>query len=165
MQKNNTFEITRTAVFAALIFIATQFIKVPLPFGYANMGDCLVILSGWMIGGSYGCIAAVVGSILADVLSGYAIYVPATLIIKAIMSFAAYKGVQFARKFSGRKKHMALLISAVMVELVMVMGYFIYDVILYEIGGAMISLMGNILQGLIAVVTSYIFFFQKMIDK
>ena len=45
------------------------------------------------------------------------------------------------------------------------MGYFIYEIILYKIGGAMISLMGNILQGLIAVVTSNIIFFKKMIDK
>ncbi len=165
MQRNKTFEITRTAVIAALVFVATQFIKVPLPFGYANMGDCFVILSGWVIGGGYGCVAAVAGSILADVISGYAIYVPASLIIKAIMSFVAYKGFQFAIKFSGKKRRMVLIIIAMIAELIMVTGYFLYEIILYEIGGAMVSLMGNILQGLVAVVTSNIIFSKKAIDK
>ena len=164
-KKSSISKITQTAIFAALIFAATQFIKFPLPLGYANMGDCFVILAGWVIGGGYGCVAAAVGSMLADALSGYLIYVPASLIIKAIMAFAAYKGFKFAKEFRGVKRHIAVIISSVIAELIMVAGYLIYETAFYGIGGAAASVVGNMLQGLIAVVTSNLIFFKKVVDK
>lgn len=158
MKKTNTYTITKTAVFAALIFILTQFVKVPLPFGYANMGDCIVIMSGWIIGGFYGCAAAAIGSVLADILSGYVIYAPATFVIKTIMAFIAYIGYKAAKKMVGIKKQVIHILSAIVAECFMVAGYFLYEVILYGIAGAILSLSGNILQGVFSIVASSVLF-------
>lgn len=47
--------------------------------GYVNLGDCAVLMSAWVLGPLYGGAAAGIGSALADLLSGYAHYVPAPL--------------------------------------------------------------------------------------
>ena len=70
------------ALFAALCTIMTLVIQVPSPMqGYVNLGDCAVLLSAWVLGPLYGGAAAGVGSMLADLLSGYAHYAPGTFAI------------------------------------------------------------------------------------
>ena len=79
-----------TATFAALCCIATWLLVIPLPYGYFNVGDVFVLLAGWCLGPLYGGLAAGLGCALADVFSGYALYAPATLIIKSLMGVIAY---------------------------------------------------------------------------
>ena len=75
---------------AALVYVATSIIQIPSPVnGYVNLGDCFVLLSGWLLGPWYGAAAAGIGSMLVDLLSGYGHYVPGTLIIKGVDALAA----------------------------------------------------------------------------
>lgn len=78
------------ALFTALTTVMTMVIQVPSPMqGYVNLGDCGVLLSAWVLGPAWGGAAAGVGSMLADLLSGYAHYAPGTLVIKTCMAVAA----------------------------------------------------------------------------
>ncbi len=82
--ENTTKKIVHAALFAALSFVLTYFIKIPLPTGgYIHPGDGMVLLSGLFLGPVYGSIAAGIGSALADLLGGYVIYAPATFLAKA----------------------------------------------------------------------------------
>ena len=57
---------------AALVCVATMVIKIPSPLnGYINLGDCIVLLSGWLLSPVYGFMAAGLGSALADLFAGY----------------------------------------------------------------------------------------------
>ena len=48
-QKSSTKKIVIAALLAALTCVATMIIKIPSPLkGYLNLGDCVVLLSGWM---------------------------------------------------------------------------------------------------------------------
>ena len=86
--RNSNRRLVTAAMMAAMTVIATMVITIPTAGGgYVNIGDALVILSGWLLGGPYGALAAGIGSALADVLSGYAVYAPATFVIKALMGF------------------------------------------------------------------------------
>ena len=77
-------------LFAALGCVATMVLQVPSPTGcYMNLGDTVVILGAYLLGPVYGAIAGGVGPALADLLSGYGVYVPATLVIKALMGLTA----------------------------------------------------------------------------
>lgn len=94
-----------TAVLAALCCVSTVFFVVPLPAsGYFNMGDVFVLLSGWLLGPLYGAAAAGLGTMLADVVGGYASYAPATLVIKAVMAVAAYFVSRLLKKAIRREK-------------------------------------------------------------
>ena len=47
------------ALLAALVCVATMVVQIPSPMqGYVNLGDCFVLLSGWLLGPWYGFAAA-----------------------------------------------------------------------------------------------------------
>lgn len=72
-----------TALFAALGCVATTVIKVPSPTGgYMNLGDTAVLLGAYFLGPAYGALAGGIGPALADLLGGYPMYVPGTLLSK-----------------------------------------------------------------------------------
>ena len=88
--KSKTQKIVITSMLAALTCIATMIIKIPSPLkGYINLGDGVVLLSGWFLSPFYGFLAAGVGSSLADLFLGYATYAPSTFLIKKIMALSA----------------------------------------------------------------------------
>ncbi len=142
--KNTTSKMVYAALLGALVFLGTQFLKVPLAIGYVHMGDCFVLLLGWVIGGPYAMIGAAIGAGLADLLSGYVMYMPFTMVIKAFMAWIAYKGYQKSAKKS-------YWMSAVMAEICMVLGYYMTDGFLYGFAAALTGIPGNCFQGVIAV--------------
>lgn len=73
-----------SAMFAALVFVATFLVKVPLPVGYVHIGDGIVFLASALLPMPYAMVAAAVGVGLADLCAGYAIYIPITVIIRIL---------------------------------------------------------------------------------
>lgn len=144
-------EIAFTALFATLCCIGTLLISIPIPggHGYFNVGDVFVLLSAWFLGGLYGPIASAVGSALADLFGGYAIYAPATFIIKGADAFVAYLVCLFFKKLIKKESldFIPRALSAIAGEAVMVAGYFFYESLLYGFAGAVLSIVGNLLQG------------------
>ena len=113
-------------LFAALGCVATMVLQVPSPTGgYMNLGDTVVILGAYLLGPVYGAIAGGVGPALADLLSGYGVYVPATLVIKALMGLTAALLYQALGK-----KPWALVACGAAAEAIMVVGYCLYDGVL-----------------------------------
>ena len=100
--KTKTQKIVMASLLAALCCVATMIIKIPSPLkGYLNIGDCIVLLSGWILSPLYGFLAAGLGSALADVFSGYVTYAPATFIIKGLMVLIAYFGFKILQNKIG----------------------------------------------------------------
>ena len=144
-------KIVLTALMAALICVATMIIKIPSPLGgYINLGDCLVLISGWILSPVYGFLAAGIGSALADLLSGYALYAPATLIIKGCMALVAF-GIFKLMKNKTRKLP-ARLIGGILAEFVMVGGYFVFEGFLYGFGASLVNIPPNCIQGVAGIV-------------
>lgn len=71
-------------MFAALVTVATAFIKIPTALGYQHPGDSMVYLAACVLPGPYGIIASGIGGALADILSGYAHWAIPTFIIKCL---------------------------------------------------------------------------------
>lgn len=141
-------KLVMAALFAALCTVMTMVIQVPSPMqGYVNLGDCAVLLSAWVLGPLYGGAAAGTGSMLADLLSGYAHYAPGTFAIKLAMAAAAGLIFQVLR---GRSVPLlaAQAVSGLAAETIMVAGYFGYASLLLGRGlAAAASIPGNIVQG------------------
>ena len=142
------------ALFAAFTCAAT-FISVPLPIGYANLGDILVLLSAFTLGPDYGALAAGIGAGLADFLVGYAMYVPGTFVIKALMALVA---VSLFRALSSKINLpiVCYAVSAVVGELIMVGGYYLYESLIlgYGFAGAAAPVFGNCMQGVVGAVVA-----------
>ncbi len=141
-----------SAMFCAVVFTAT-WISVPAPaIGNVNLGDAAILLSAWMLGGPWAAVAAGLGAALADLVSGYAVYAPATFLIKALMVVAVI-GIG---KLGVRTKHSERLfrvLGAIAAELVMITGYLLYESLVIGIGWAAVANVPfNAAQGAIGVV-------------
>jgi len=84
----NTKKYVFTGLMTALIFALTFLFHIPVPYtsGYIHLGDSMIYISVIVLGPFFGAFASGVGSMLADLLSGYAHYAIPTLIIKSIMA-------------------------------------------------------------------------------
>ena len=121
----NIRELCLSAVMMAMVFVVTRFIQIPIPLGYFNVGNSVILLFCIIITGPKGIIASAVGSALADLVS-YPVYTLPTLIIKAIMPWLFYL---ITKRLNGKK--FAVVIAAAVSTLIPLFGYTITGMILY----------------------------------
>ena len=150
MKKNSLRLLVGTAIFTALVCAATIVITIPVPVtgGYIHPGDGIALLAGWLLGPFWGAAAAGIGSAMADLLLGYVVYVPGTLIIKGMIGLLA--GL-IARAL--KRRRLSAVIAAVAAEAVMVLGYFLYESVILGYGmAAAAAVPGNLIQALGGIV-------------
>ena len=147
-----TLKLVQSAMFCALVFVATM-ISIPTPsVGNVNLGDSMLIVCACYFGGIYSIIACALGATLSDLLGGYAIYAPGTFIIKAIMVSIILLLRDFVFK---SEKIISIILSAVVAELFMVIGYFIYESLILGYGrGAIVNTPFNIVQAIMNITLS-----------
>ena len=141
------------ALMAALTYVATMVVRIPSPMqGYVNLGDCCVLLSGWILGPWWGGAAAGIGSMLVDLLGGDMSFVPGTLIIKFLDAMAAALIV----KALGRKTY-SYVVGGLAGEAIMVAGYFVYEALALQLGmGAAAGVLANVGQGAVGLVIALV---------
>ncbi len=140
-----------TALLAALTCAATMVIRIPSPTGgYLNLGDTVVLLGAFLLGPWAGALAGGIGSAMADALSGYVVYVPATLVIKAVMALTAGFLYRLLRDRTG-----GMLFAALVGEIPMAVGYWLFDAwLLHSWTGAAAGIPGNLVQAGFGVAVS-----------
>lgn len=106
------------AMFMALTFVVTRFIQVPIPLGYFNIGNSVILFGCLFLEMPYGIIMGAVGSALAD-LTSYPEYTIPTFIIKALMPLVFYI---ICRK-QIKSQYITKLIAAAVATLIPLFGY------------------------------------------
>ena len=160
---SKTQKIVIASLMTALTCVATMIIKIPSPLkGYLNLGDCIVLLCGWMLSPTYGFLAAGLGSSLADLFSGYVIYAPATFIIKGTMALVAFACIKLMSKKPGKLS--SQILGGVFAELVMIVGYFVFEGFLYGFTPSLVNIPANAIQGIAGIIIGVILIkvFEKM---
>ena len=111
---------------AAVIFVATWLFKVPMPIaGYIHLGDGFILISAVLLGWP-AVLSAAIGSMMADLLAGYSIYMLPTFLIKGAVAAIAV----FASQRKSQPMQMLYMLAA---EVVMVLGYFVADLVIYDL--------------------------------
>lgn len=106
-----------TAIFTALIFVATSMVAVETPAtrGFFNFGETMIYTTALLtMDPIVAAFAGGVGSMLADIYLGYGHYAPGTLIIKGIEGFLA---VVLVAMLARLKKYWKLILSLMAVVL------------------------------------------------
>lgn len=167
----NTKTLVTSALLAALTCIATMVIQIKIgATGYIHPGDGFVLLCGAILGPFVGALAAGIGSMFADVFSGYVIYAPATLIIKALTAFVFGLIYQKSIKLFNKKhgQYTSIVLSGIVGESIVVLGYFVYEIFLKVSAGGVfnqsalnaaistsaITIPLNTLQGIFGIIIS-----------
>lgn len=148
LKHKHLIRLTFCGIFIALTFVSTM-IFIPLPIGNVNLGDAFVVIGAIILGPIYGAIAGGVGPMLADLASGYALYAPATLIIKAFMALMCAFIYKFVVYFF-KKEMLGKILGAIVAEFIMIIGYFIYEWAIYQNAvTALLNVPFNAIQGFI----------------
>ena len=148
------------SLFAAIICVVTLVVHIPIGggFGYINIADAFIICAGLMLGPVYGGLAAAIGSGLSDIILSYAIYAPATAVIKALVAILAYyiyklftSKIKIVKTKENISKIIAIAIAAVIGELPMAFLYLLYEWFVLKYGSAcIVDLPLNLIQGAIS---------------
>lgn len=112
-------------LFSAAVFVLTAYLHIPSHTGYTHVGDAIIFLAAAILPLPYAISTAVIGAALADLLSGYAIWAPASIVIKALI----------ALPFSHGKRQLISvrnLLSLIPAALLTVGGYYLYEAILTQ---------------------------------
>ncbi len=136
---------TICAMFIALTYLATAFINIRLPIaangGLVHLGNVPLFVAAVLFGKKTGAISGGIGMALFDLLSGWTLWSPFTLVIVAGMGYAAGAVTE-------KKKSPASVTAAIVLALLIkVAGYYIAEGIIYGnwIAPAL-SIPGNIVQ-------------------
>lgn len=157
MNSNKTKKIVFTALMTSLTTAATMVIHIPSAFhGYIHLGDGMVLLSSLLLGPFAGAAAGGIGSMLADLLSGYAFYAPATFIIKALGAFGA--GSLYRRFFPKNRatefKVLPFLSAGMVCSIVVTGGYFLFELMVYGPSAAIVNVPLNVVQNLFSLIVA-----------
>ncbi len=151
--------LTLSAIFCALVFVATTYTRIPIWFsnsGYIHLGDAFIYLAAAVLPMPYACAVGAIGAGLADLI-GYPIFTPGTVVIKVLIAlFFTSKCSKFLCKRN--------LVATAPACIVTVVGYYLYEAALVRSFAApIVSVPFNVVQ---AVASAIVFFMiGLMLDK
>lgn len=140
------------ALAIAMVTLSTMIIKVPAIKGYINFGDVFIFSIAVLLGKKTGFAAGAMGSALADIMLGYAIFAPGTFFIKGLEGLVC--GIIAERLGAGSHKTRTLAIGTACGALVMIAGYFLYETLIFGFPVGLSSIPGNLLQGSVSAVAA-----------
>lgn len=152
--KFQTKDFVLCGILMALTTVMTMIVQIPVvgAHGYVNMGDTVVLFSALYLGRKQGAVIGGLGSAMADILSGYAVYAPLTFITKGLEGYIC--GLIY-EKIGGKK---GSVIAAVVGGVIMVSGYFIGEIFMYGFKTSLAAVPANSMQAAFGIVTALAIF-------
>ena len=138
-QDSKVYRIVMTAMMMCIIMVSILLLRIPIPFtqGYVNLSDAMIFMAVIILGWRYGAVAAGMGSLLGDLLAGFAMWAPWSLVIKAVMAVIFGLIIQIAANRAGKtEKGNRLFLSVEIVGMIiagcfMAAAYFFAEGIMY----------------------------------
>ncbi len=148
--------LTTMALCVALVLLATAVLQIPIPLGYANLGDAVILILAIYFGPKTGAVAGGLGSALADLILFPAWALP-TLIIKGAMGLicGVIAGGSTTRKRPTRQ--LRTLLACIIATAEVVLGYFAGGSILYgSVATGALQIPGLAVEGCIGIALFYL---------
>lgn len=142
-----------TAICLVLVYVFTAVVNIRLPFapngGLVHLGNVPLFVAAILFGKRTGMIAGGIGMGLFDLLSGWTLWAPFTLVIVGCMGFVV-------GAITEKRKNMGFIILALIAACaIKIVGYYFAEVVIY--GNWVVpftSIPGNLIQiGVAAVIT------------
>lgn len=140
MSRNSklTFNMVITSIFAALSFVVTVYIAIPIPgtsgAGYLNLSDVFIFVIAALVNPWIGGLVGGISGMLSDFFLGYSYFAPFTLMIKFIEGIVAgylFRALTMTGKETKVNYLWKSLVSFMVGGLIMAALYMIPDYITY----------------------------------
>ena len=139
MKEKAVIQISFIIVMTALVAVGTLIIRIPNPMGgYFNVGDVMIFVAALTFSPFVGGVAGGLGSAIADFI-GFPIFVVPTLVIKGLEGL-------IAGLVTNKKKVYRDVLAVVVAGIEMISGYFLVELYLWGLGGALAEVPANIAQ-------------------
>jgi uncharacterized membrane protein len=147
-------QLSLIAVMSALVAAGTLIVRIPNPMGgYFNVGDVMIFVAALTFGPLVGGASGGLGSAIADII-GFPLFAVPTLVIKGLEGL-------IAGLITNKKSVYRDIFAVVMAGAEMIIGYFLVEVYLWGVGGALAEVPANIAQiavgGIIGVPIAIVF--------
>ena len=110
-------------IFTAIVFVFTAYLHIPSHTGYTHVGDGFIYLAACMLPLPYAMFVGAGGALLADCLTGYAIWAPGSFVIKTV-------AVLFFSRKSVRIVSIRNLLALIPAWAVCIGGYYLYEALI-----------------------------------
>ena len=106
-----------------MVFVITAYLHIPTYNGYVHCGDGFIFIAACMLPMPYSIVVGVLGAMLADLLTGYAIWAPGSMIIKGLLALL------FTCKSNKiiTKRNLIMLLPAALISAA---GYYLYEALI-----------------------------------
>ncbi len=132
-------QLSLMAIMSALVAVGTLIVRIPNPMGgYFNVGDVMIFVSALTFSPLIGSVAGGLGSAIADII-GFPLFAIPTLVIKGLEGL-------LASLITNKKNVYRDILAVVAAGTEMVIGYFLVEVYLWGLGGALGEIPANIAQ-------------------
>lgn len=142
MKKNRTKLMCISGIFSALVFVITAYLHIPTYNGYVHCGDGFIFIAACILPMPYSIVVGVLGAMLADLLTGFAIWAPGSMIIKGFLALL------FTCKSNKiiTKRNLFMLLPAALISAA---GYYIYEaLIIGSFTASLAGIPGSLVQAL-----------------
>ena len=146
-EQSTVYFLTVTALFTALTYLFTAFINVRLPIaangGLIHLGNVPLFIGAILFGRKTGMIAGGVGMGLFDLLSGWTLWAPFTLVIVGLMGYVMGRMTE-PEAHQTYFWYAASMIAACIIK---VAGYYLAEAVIYgSLVAPITSVPGNLVQ-------------------
>jgi uncharacterized membrane protein len=139
MNQKAVIQLSLMAVMSALVTVGTLIVQIPNGMGgYFNVGDVMIFITALTFNPIIGGLAGGLGSAIADMI-GYPLFALPTLVIKG------FEGL-IAGLIANKKTLFRDILAVVVAGAEMVTGYFLIEIYLYGVAGAIVEIPANIAQ-------------------
>lgn len=119
-KSNKTLFICITGVLTAVVFVFTAYLHIPSHTGYTHVGDAFIYLASCILPLPYGIFVGAVGALMADCLTGFAIWAPGSVIIKGLT-------VLFFSRKTTKIITVRNLLALIPAWIICIGGYYLYE--------------------------------------
>ena len=150
-----TLDLIMTAMLVALVFLSTFFLNIKLPIsvngGLVHLGTGMLFIASILFGPKKGALAGAIGMGLFDLVGGWLLWAPITIVARGLQGFIVGK-IAWSKGHKGSS--LALNVTATIVSIpFMIAVYYFGEVILY--GNWIVpltSIPGDLLQNALGMI-------------
>ncbi|ETT88561.1 ECF transporter S component [Viridibacillus sp. FSL R5-0477] len=149
-----TFNLILTSMLIALVFVATLLLNIKLPItangGLVHLGTAMLFIVSILFGPKKGAIAGAIGMGLFDLVSGWTLWAPFTILTRGLQGYIVGK-IAWSNGRNGRSMGFNLLATIISVPF-MLAGYYICEGVIFSswiVPAA--SIPGNIVQNVVGI--------------
>ena len=108
-----------------MVFVVTAYLHIPTYNGYVHCGDGLIFIAACILPMPYSIVVGVSGAMLADLLTGFAIWAPGSMVIKGLLAilFSCRSNKIITRR------NLVMLLPAALISAA---GYYLYEALIVD---------------------------------